>query len=157
SLFQDFNLFPHLTVADNVGLGRSPGLRLTADDRAQVARALDEVGLAGFEARLPGQLSGGERQRVALARSLIRNRPLLLLDEPFAALGPALRAEMLELVDRLRRAQGMTVLLVTHDPNEAARIAARTAFVSAGRVAMFGRTPDVLGSSEPVVRDYLGN
>jgi thiamine transport system ATP-binding protein len=157
SLFQDFNLFPHLTVADNVGLGRSPGLRLTADDRVQVAWALSEVGLAGFEARLPGQLSGGERQRVALARSLIRKRPLLLLDEPFAALGPALRAEMLELVDRLRRAQGMTVLLVTHDPNEAARIAARTAFVSAGQVVMFGRTPDVLGSSDPVVRAYLGN
>ncbi|HVZ00038.1 MAG TPA: thiamine ABC transporter ATP-binding protein [Dongiaceae bacterium] len=156
SLFQDFNLFPHLSAADNVGLGRDPGLRLTADDRAQVAWALGEVGLAGFEARLPGQLSGGERQRVALARSLIRNRPLLLLDEPFAALGPALRAEMLELVDRLRRAQGMTVLLVTHDPNEAARIAARTAFVSEGRVVMFGRTPDVLGSSEPVVRAYLG-
>jgi thiamine transport system ATP-binding protein len=93
---------------------------------------------------------------VALARSRIRNRPRLLLDEPFAALGPALRAEMLELVDRLRRAQGMTVLLVTHDPNEAARIAARTAFVSEGRVVMFGRTPDVLGSSEPVVRAYLG-
>ena len=157
SLFQDFNLFPHLSVADNVGLGRSPGLRLTASDREQVAWALSEVGLAGFEARLPGQLSGGERQRVALARSLIRHRPLLLLDEPFAALGPALRAEMLELVDRLRRAQSMTVLLVTHDPNEAARIAARTAFVSEGRVVMFGRTDDVLGSSEPVVRAYLGS
>jgi thiamine transport system ATP-binding protein len=156
SLFQDFNLFPHLSVADNVGLGRDPGLRLDADDRAQVAWALGEVGLAGFEARLPGQLSGGERQRVALARSLIRHRPLLLLDEPFAALGPALRAEMLELVGRLRRAQGMTVLLVTHDPNEAAKIAARTAFVSDGRVVMLGPTADVLASPLPVVRDYLG-
>jgi thiamine transport system ATP-binding protein len=156
SLFQDFNLFPHLSVADNVGLGRNPGLRLNADDRTQVAWALDEVGLAGFEARLPGQLSGGERQRVALARSLIRHRPLLLLDEPFAALGPALRAEMLELVDRLRRAQGMTVLLVTHDPNEAAKIAARTAFVSEGRVVMFGPTSEVLTSPLPAVRDYLG-
>jgi thiamine transport system ATP-binding protein len=156
SLFQDFNLFPHLSVADNVGLGRNPGLRLTADDRAQVAWALGEVGLAGFEARLPGQLSGGERQRVALARSLIRHRPVLLLDEPFAALGPALRAEMLELVDRLRRAQGMTLLLVTHDPNEAAKIAARTAFVSEGRVVMFGPTSEVLASALPAVRDYLG-
>jgi thiamine transport system ATP-binding protein len=156
SLFQDFNLFPHLSVADNVGLGRDAGLRLAADDRAQVAWALGEVGLAGFEARLPGQLSGGERQRVALARSLIRHRPLLLLDEPFAALGPALRAEMLELVDRLRKEQGMTVLLVTHDPNEAARIAERTAFVSDGRVVMFGPTREVLASSLPAVRDYLG-
>jgi thiamine transport system ATP-binding protein len=156
SLFQDFNLFPHLSVADNVGLGCNPGLRLSQADRDRVAWALGEVGLAGFETRLPGQLSGGERQRVALARSLIRHRPLLLLDEPFAALGPALRGEMLELVDRLRRAQGMTVLLVTHDPSEAAKIAARTAFVSEGRVVLFGPTPDVLASPLPAVRDYLG-
>jgi thiamine transport system ATP-binding protein len=156
SLFQDFNLFPHLSVADNIGLGRNPGLRLSPEDREQVAWAMSEVGLAGFAARLPGQLSGGERQRVALARSLIRHRPLLLLDEPFAALGPALRAEMLELVDRLRKAQGLTVLLVTHDPGEAAKIAARTAFVSEGRVVLFGPTGWVLGTSEPAVRAYLG-
>jgi thiamine transport system ATP-binding protein len=156
SLFQDFNLFPHLSVADNVGLGRDPGLRLTSADREQVAWALNEVGLAGFEARLPGQLSGGERQRVALARSVIRHRPLLLLDEPFAALGPALRAEMLELVDRLRQAQGLTVLLVTHDPNEAARIATRTAFVAQGKVILFDRTEAVLRAAVPEVRDYLG-
>lgn len=156
SLFQDFNLFPHLSVADNVGLGRHPGLRLNEVDREQVAWALNEVGLAGFEARLPGQLSGGERQRAALARSLIRHRPLLLLDEPFAALGPALRAEMLELVDRLRRAQGLTVLLVTHDPNEAARIATRTAFIAQGKVILYDRTPVVLAAALPEIRDYLG-
>jgi thiamine transport system ATP-binding protein len=121
-----------------------------------VAWALNEVGLAGFDARLPGQLSGGERQRVALARSLIRQRPLLLLDEPFAALGPALRAEMLELVDQLRQAQGLTVLLVTHDPNEAAKVANRTAFVSGGSVVLFDRTQSVLGSLHPAVREYLG-
>jgi thiamine transport system ATP-binding protein len=156
SLFQDFNLFPHLSVAENVGLGRNPGLKLNAEDRAQVAWALHEVGLDGFEARLPGQLSGGERQRVALARSLIRHRPLLLLDEPFAALGPALRVEMLELTDSLRKAQGLTVLLVTHDPNEAARIATRTAFIAEGKVVMFGPTHEVLRSDNVAVRDYLG-
>jgi thiamine transport system ATP-binding protein len=156
TLFQDFNLFPHLNVAQNVALGRHPGLKLDAEDREQVAWALHEVGLDGFEARLPGQLSGGERQRVALARSLIRHRPLLLLDEPFAALGPALRAEMLELTDQLRRAQGMTVLLVTHDPNEAARIATRTAFIAEGRVVAFAPTAEVLVSNQKAVRDYLG-
>jgi thiamine transport system ATP-binding protein len=156
TLFQDFNLFPHLSVADNVGLGRNPGLKLNAADREQVAWALHEVGLDGFEARLPGQLSGGERQRVALARSLIRHRPLLLLDEPFAALGPALRAEMLELTDKLRKTQGMTVLLVTHDPNEAARIAERTAFIADGKVVMFDRTEAVLGSDRPEIKGYLG-
>jgi thiamine transport system ATP-binding protein len=156
TLFQDFNLFPHLSVAENVGLGRNPGLKLDAADREQVAWALREVGLDGLEARLPGQLSGGERQRVALARSLIRHRPLLLLDEPFAALGPALRAEMLELTNTLRKAQGLTVLLVTHDPNEAARIAERTAFVADGHVVLFDRTKTVLSASLPEVRRYLG-
>lgn len=156
TLFQDFNLFPHLNVADNVGLGRNPGLKLDVADQEQVAWALRQVGLEGFEARLPGQLSGGERQRVALARSLIRHRPLLLLDEPFAALGPALRVEMLELTDTLRKAQGLTVLLVTHDPNEAARIATRTAFIADGKVVMVGPTRDVLSSDRPEIRDYLG-
>ena len=156
SLFQDFNLFPHLSVADNVGLGRNPGLKLDVADQEQVAWSLRQVGLEGFEARLPGQLSGGERQRVALARSLIRHRPLLLLYEPFAALGPALRIEMLELTDTLRKAQGLTVLLVTHDPNEAARIATRTAFIAAGKVVMFGATREVLSSDRPEIRDYLG-
>jgi thiamine transport system ATP-binding protein len=156
SLFQDFNLFPHLSVADNVGLGRHPGLRLNEVDCEQVAWALNEEGLSGFEARLPGQLSGGVRLRAALARSLFRHRPLLLLVEPFAALGPALRAEMLELVDRLRRAQGLTVLLVTHDPNEAARIATRTAFIAQGKVILYDRTPVVLAAALPEIRDYLG-
>jgi thiamine transport system ATP-binding protein len=157
TLFQDHNLFAHLSVAENVGLGRHPGLRLDAEDRKQVAWALEEVGLSGFEQRLPGQLSGGERQRVALARSLIRHRPLLLLDEPFAALGPALRGEMLELTDALRQRQGLTVLLVTHDPADAARIADRTAFVAEGRVAMLDQTDRVLAATHPAVRAYLGS
>src|SRR5262249_57815194 len=96
-LFQDHNLFAHLDVAANVGLGIHPGLRLTAADRRRVDDALAQVGLAGFAERLPAQLSGGERQRVALARSLVRDRPVLLLAQPFAALGPALRRDMLDL------------------------------------------------------------
>ncbi|RWH16475.1 ATP-binding cassette domain-containing protein, partial [Mesorhizobium sp.] len=87
-VFQENNLFAHLSVEANVGLGRSPSLKLTADDHRAVAEALGRVGLAGKEKRLPRELSGGERQRVALARVLIRDRPVLLLDEPFASLGP---------------------------------------------------------------------
>ena len=102
-LFQDNNLFAHLDVWTNVGLGVSPDMRLTADDKHRMTAALERVGLGGKEKRLPGALSGGERQRVALARVLVRDRPVLLLDEPLSALGTALRADMLELVAEIHR------------------------------------------------------
>ncbi len=156
SLFQDHNLFAHLTVAQNVGLGLHPGLKLTDADRNQVAWALGEVGLTGFEARLPGQLSGGERQRVAIARCILRNRPVLMLDEAFGALGPALRREMLELVLRLRAQRNLTVLMVTHDPADALFAADHTAFVAGGKVVLSGPTAAVLASEHPAIRDYLG-
>jgi thiamine transport system ATP-binding protein len=140
SLFQEHNLFPHLSAAANVGLGIDPGLRLDAAARARVAAALGHVGLAGLEARLPGQLSGGERQRVALARSLVRNRPLLLLDEPFAALGPAQRREMLDLVNALARDLGFTLLFVSHQPEDARHAAGRVLFLDEGRILCDGPT-----------------
>lgn len=121
-LFQDNNLFPHLTAFENVALGLSPSLRLTAAEKARVEAALARVGLTGFEARKPAQLSGGQQGRVAIARVLVQGKALILLDEPFAALGPALRAEMLELVRSTARESGATVLLVTHDLAEAARM-----------------------------------
>lgn len=156
TLFQDHNLFAHLTAAQNIGLGLDPGLRLDAGQHQDVARALEEVGLAGFAARLPAQLSGGERQRVAIARCLVRRRPILLLDEPFAALGPALRQEMLDLVDALRREASLTLLMVTHDPADAARIATRTAFIGAGEVIRIDATAQLLATSDPAIRAYLG-
>jgi thiamine transport system ATP-binding protein len=156
-LFQDHNLFAHLDVAANVSLGIHPGLRLNAADRARVEAALEQVGLAGYGHRLPAQLSGGERQRVALARSLVRDRPVLLLDEPFAALGPALRREMLDLVRTLQAARGLTVLFVSHQPEDAIYAAPRTAFVHAGRVLQVGNTREMLdGVAGPELRSYLG-
>ena len=156
-LFQDHNLFAHLDVAANVGLGIHPGLKLTAADRGRVDAALEQVGLAGFAQRLPSQLSGGERQRVALARSLVRDRPVLLLDEPFAALGPALRREMLDLVRALQAARGLTVLLVSHQPEDALYATTRTAFVSDGHVLQVGATRDLLdGAAGTELRTYLG-
>jgi thiamine transport system ATP-binding protein len=157
TLFQDHNLFAHLDVERNVGLGLDPGLRLSAEQRAVVAQALADVGLTGFERRLPGQLSGGERQRVAIARCLVRHRPILLLDEPFAALGPGLRREMLDLVQALRARAGLTVLMVTHDPEDARYAADRTAFIAGGRVVMADATETVLGSQVAEVRAYLGS
>jgi thiamine transport system ATP-binding protein len=156
-LFQEHNLFPHLNAAQNIGLGIHPGLRLTKTDHDAVAAALERVGMAGMGGRLPRQLSGGERQRVALARSLVRNRPLLLLDEPFAALGPALKRDMLDLVDRLRRETGTAVLMVSHDPGDARRIAETTAFVAAGHIVAVGSTADLFDRPPaPEIADYLG-
>lgn len=157
TLFQEHNLFAHLDVAANVGLGIDPGLRLSAADRARVAAALARVGLAGFERRLPGQLSGGQRQRAALARSLVRDRPVLLLDEPFAALGPALRREMLDLVRDIRRERGLTVLLVSHQPEDAHHAADLTAFVQHGRVLRVAPTAELFAAADlPELSEYLG-
>ena len=156
-LFQDHNLFAHLDVDANVGLGIHPGLKLTMADRGRIAEALARVGLAGMERRLPGQLSGGERQRVALARSLVRDRPLLLLDEPFAALGPALRREMLELVDHMRRERRMTVLMVTHQPDDARLAGGRTAWVEDGAIRRIGPTAALFADPGfAALRLYLG-
>ncbi len=157
TLFQEHNLFPHLTATQNVGLGIDPGLRLDAAGWDEVARALARVGLGSMGDRLPRQLSGGERQRVALARSLVRRRPVLLLDEPFAALGPALRFEMLDLVDALRAQARLTVVLVSHQPEDARRIAERAAFVHDGRILVEGPLPALLDDPPaPALAAYLG-
>jgi thiamine transport system ATP-binding protein len=156
-VFQENNLFAHLSVEQNVGLGRSPALRLTAEDREAIAGALARTGLAGKEKRLPRELSGGERQRVALARVLVRDRPVLLLDEPFAALGPALRDDMLDLVRGVHEEREMTVVLVTHRPEDARRVAQRMIFLDNGTVAATGETEFFFGPDGPAAfRHYIG-
>lgn len=155
-LFQDQNLFPHLTVAQNLGLGLRPDLRLTAEDRARIDTALARSGLSGLGQRRPAQLSGGQASRAALARALLRARPILLLDEPFAALGPALRAEMLALVREVADDTGATVLMVTHDPKDALALGGLTAFVADGTVQAPVKTAALLADPPPGLRDYLG-
>jgi thiamine transport system ATP-binding protein len=156
-VFQENNLFAHLDVEKNVGLGRSPSLRLSAADRTDIAAALAHTGLAGKEKRLPAELSGGERQRVALSRVLVRDRPVLLLDEPFASLGPALRREMLELVRELHADHAMTILMVTHHPDDAQALADSVAYIENGRVAAFAPTGEMFSERAPAAfRAYIG-
>lgn len=157
-IFQENNLFAHMRVSDNVGLGISPKLRLTGPDREAIEDALRSVNLGGYGARKPAELSGGERQRVALARAMLRDRPVLLLDEAFASLGPALRSEMLELVSGIQRERAMTTIMVTHSPEDARRIASEVVFLEGGTVAAKGRTAEILDSRHgpDAVRAYLG-
>ncbi|WBU57239.1 thiamine ABC transporter ATP-binding protein [Paracoccus sediminicola] len=155
-LFQDQNLFPHLSVAQNVGLGLRPDLRLSADQERAVSRALDEVGLSGMAERRPANLSGGQQSRVALARVALRARPVLLLDEAFSALGPALKSEMLELLGRIAERSGATVLMVTHDPKDARAFAPQTVVVIDGLAQPAVPTGPLLDHPPAPLAAYLG-
>lgn len=156
TLFQDNNLFPHLSLMQNLGLALAPSLRQTAAQKGRIATALAEVGLGGLDARRPAALSGGQQSRAALARVLLRQRPVLLLDEPFAALGPALRAEMLDLVRRIVDESGQTLLMVTHDPADAARLDGLAVFVDGGVAQPPVRAQALLSDPPPALRAYLG-
>ena len=137
-LFQENNLFSHLTVAQNIGLGLNPGLKLNAAQQEKMHAIARQMGIDNLMARLPGELSGGQRQRVALARCLVREQPILLLDEP------ALRQEMLTLVSTSCQQQKMTLLMVSHSVEDAARIATRSVVVADGRIAWQGKTDELL-------------
>ncbi|WP_114145151.1 thiamine ABC transporter ATP-binding protein ThiQ, partial [Escherichia coli] len=139
-LFQENNLFSHLTVAQNSGLGLNPGLKLNAAQQEKMHAIARQMGIDNLMARLRGELSGGQRQRVALARCRVREQPILLLDEPFSALDPALRQEMLTLVSTSCQQQKMTLLMVSHSVEDAARIATRSVVVADGRIAWQGKT-----------------
>ncbi|MFC6489598.1 ABC transporter ATP-binding protein [Nitratireductor sp. GCM10026969] len=141
-VFQENNLFAHLTIAQNVGLGRSPSLRLTADDRTAVGGALARTGLSGKEGRLPNALSGGERQRLHIARALAQEPRILILDEPTNHLDIEHQIGLLDLV----RAQDLTVIAALHDLNHAAMFCDRVAVMQAGSLVALGRPAEILTS-----------
>jgi thiamine transport system ATP-binding protein len=156
-IFQDNNTFAHLSVFANVALGIARNLRLTEKQQSDVTTALARIGLANLAQRKPGEMSGGERQRIALARVLVRNRPVLLLDEPFAALGPSLRKEMLDLVASLHHERKLTTLMVTHAPEDAKRIANHVIFINNGKARAPVPTPKFfLYAGDPEITSYLG-
>ena len=124
-LFQSHNLFEHLSAAQNVALGTNTSLKLTDNQKRDVQSALDRVGLLPLAGQRAGRLSGGEQQRVALARCLLRKRPVLLLDEPFGALDRETRADMITLVRKIVSERSLAALMVTHDFNELDKAADR--------------------------------
>ena len=154
-LFQENNLFNHLTIRQNIGLGLHPGLKLSAGQNASLLAIAEQMGIDSLLERLPGELSGGQRQRAALARCLVREQPVLLLDEPFSALDPALRQEMLILVAEVCQRRSLTLLMVSHSVEDAARIAPRSLVVADGRIAWDGAT-DALLSGNSSASHLLG-
>ncbi|MEM1377336.1 MAG: ATP-binding cassette domain-containing protein [Pseudomonadota bacterium] len=156
-IFQDHNVFAHLSVEQNVGLGISPSLSYGADGPERIATALHDVGLGGYGHRMPSTLSGGERQRVALARMLVRNQPVLLLDEALASLGPGMRKSILGLIKDLDVRENLTVIMTTHDPVDAEMIADDVVFIADRTVAVSGSTQDVVTNPRDArVQAYLG-
>ena len=157
TVFQNYALFPHMTVAQNVAFGlRMEGLPGDEVER-RVGEYLDLVGLSGFRQRLPSQLSGGQQQRVALARALAKRPAVLLLDEPLGALDLKLRKQMQTELTRIHRQVGTTFVFVTHDQEEALSMATRIAIMSNGKVIQIGTPREVYDRpADRFVADFVG-
>jgi iron(III) transport system ATP-binding protein len=157
-IFQSYALWPHMTVAQNVAYGLRFKPELTRADRdRRVTEMLRVVQLAGYEARYPGELSGGQQQRVAVARALVVEPEILLLDEPLSNLDANLREEMRFEIRRLHETFGITTLYVTHDQAEAMVISDRIAVLDRGRVAQVGAADEVfLQPRTRFVAEFIG-
>jgi ABC-type Fe3+/spermidine/putrescine transport system ATPase subunit len=155
TVFQNYALFPHLTAAEDIAFGLKR--KKQPDIERKVREALELVRLTGKESRHPAQLSGGERQRVALARSLVLQPDVLLLDEPLAALDPKLRKQMRLELKEMQRRVGITFLLVTHDQEEALSMSDQLAVMNAGAIEQVGTPEDVyLRPHTRFVAGFLG-
>jgi spermidine/putrescine ABC transporter ATP-binding subunit len=156
-VFQNYALFPHLTVFENVAFGLRLRRRPAAEIGDRVAEVLRLVELVGFEARYPGQLSGGQQQRVALARSLVLQPRLLLLDEPLSNLDLKLRLQMRGELKKLQRRLRKTTIYVTHDQGEALTLSDRIVVLAAGRVEQIGTPREIYEAPRtPFVADFIG-
>ncbi len=135
TLFQQHNLFPHLTLHQNLALGINPSLKLSKEQHQQLLQSLDAVGMAGMEYQSAHTLSGGEQQRVALARCLLRKKPILLMDEPFSALDEATRESMQVLTRDTIENNKLCAIIVTHSQNDAIALEASTYSLVNGRLS----------------------
>lgn len=142
-VFQSYALFPHMTVAGNVGYGLSLTKRPRDEVRQKTAAMLEMVGLEGYDERKPHELSGGQQQRVQLARSLVLDRDILLLDEPLAALDAKLRKDMCLELKHLQEKVGITFIHVTHNQEEAMTVADRIALIADGELVEHGTADDI--------------
>jgi putative spermidine/putrescine transport system ATP-binding protein len=157
TVFQDYALFPHMTVGDNVAYGLMIRKVPRAQRTSRVADALAMVRLSGYERRRPGQLSGGQRQRVALARALVNRPRVLLLDEPLGALDLKLREEMQIELKAIQQEVGITFIYVTHDQEEALTMSDRLAVFSQGRIEQVGSPAEVYERpATPFVAGFVG-
>ncbi len=157
TVFQNYALFPHMTVAENVAFGLEMSGWAAAEIETRVKVTLDMVRLSGFFGRKPSQLSGGQQQRVALARALAPKPSVLLLDEPLSALDLKLRKEMQGELKRLQRETGITFVLVTHDQEEALAMSDRIAVMRDGKILQLGSPADIYDNPNcRFVADFIG-
>ncbi|MFC4492717.1 glycine betaine/L-proline ABC transporter ATP-binding protein [Streptomyces ovatisporus] len=155
-VFQNFGLLPHRSVTDNVAYGLEIQGIGKRERRARAAEMVEKVGLQGLGDRRPGQLSGGQQQRVGLARALAVDPEVLLFDEPFSALDPLIRRDMQEEVIRLHRAEGRTMIFITHDLSEALRLGDRIALMRAGEIVQLGTPEEIVAKpADDYVRDFV--
>ena len=157
-VFQSYALFPHMSVEKNVAYGLKLRKMAAPEIAERVGRMLDLVGLTGYNARMPHELSGGQQQRVQLARSLVLERDILLLDEPLASLDAKLRKDMCLELKRIQEKVGITFIHVTHNQEEAMTIADRIAIIADGRLVEQGTARDIY--ERPRMRftaDFIGD
>jgi osmoprotectant transport system ATP-binding protein len=154
---QETGLFPHMSIERNTVLGLELAGRPKAEREQRAREVLEKVGLDfdQLRNRFPWQLSGGQKQRVGLARALALDPPVLLMDEPFGALDPLTRAEMQTMLKTLLQGLSKTVVLVTHDLNEALFLADRILILAEGEIVADLPPSEVMGSKNPHVKDYV--